>query len=343
MEQSSSDRPYLGSDISEEEVNKALGKPTIWEPDNAGRLFEQREKAKIKGCDPGNFPFIDATGKVTDYTGKEKEMASSLKTIDLNTGNFEDADAWENFHGIVGKHLNQLMQFRNAQGNLVNAKGEVEEVKCSIGEFQALELRIGVQESIFNTAKAEMLEAAKSVTDSSLGGTNQVASSTISHGRVPVLTRILPIPDNFYKTNTGENYEVLKGAEIHGEPPAQFKTVDKLSVRTVKFKRKKKWFRKKVGRVISYKTHDVLRGYSSLSGLKSVLLKELSTLADFSSYTEPNGLKRTIRSTDYEEKRLSVAIPMIGEKDLQRLHPALMEAFREAQKKGLTFRVHRVA
>ncbi|MBL8228249.1 MAG: hypothetical protein JNL98_07220 [Bryobacterales bacterium] len=343
MEQSSSDRPYLGPDVSEEEVDKALGKKTIWEPDNAGRFFEQQQKAKIKGCDPGNFPFIDATGKVSDYTGKEKEMASSLKTIDLNTGNFEDADAWENFHGIVGKHLNQLMQFRNAQGNLVNAKGEVQEVTCSISEFKALELRIGVQESIFNTAKAQMLEAAKSVTDSSLGGTNQVSATTISHGPVPVLTRILPIPDNFYKTNTGENYEVLKGAEIHGQPPAQFKTVDKLSVRSVRFKRGKRWFQKKVGRVISYKTHDVLNCYASVPSFQSVLLKELSTLAEFSSYTEPNGLKRTIKSEDYEEKRLSVAIPMVGEKQMQRLHPALMAAFKEAKKKGLTFRVHRVA
>lgn len=328
------EQPYLGADISAEDVEAALGEgnTTIWVEDCAGRMFEIYEGAKIKGKSPGNFPIIDATGAVTSHDGKTYKTASSLKTIDLMAPVFDTSEAWKHFHAKSGKHLNELATFRGGKSNLVSGSGEVEEVSVSIDEFDILELRIGVQESIYNSAKDQMEIAEKSLTDSLIGGTNTVRTSVFggaSSRLVPILTRIRPIPDNFFKDNSGSRYELVKGAEIHGEPPAQFKTIDK--------------FKKVKRRVVSYKSHDIVNGYPNAMVLKGVLTKDINALAQFNRYTEPNGLERTIRPEDFDEKRLSVAIPLVNKKTLAEFHAVFMESYNTAKSKGIKLRIHQVS
>ncbi len=191
---------------------------------------------------------------------------------------------------------------------------------------------IGIPKPDYKKYKPYYCETEKLFSDSVFGGYG-LQRRTISGGfvskTIPAQVVIEGIPENMFQENPGDVYEFIKGADILGQPPGTFMTIDK-------FVRDKK-------RIISYKAHDLRKSSfqdtAGLAYLRKTVRSEIDELILFNKYTEPGTPFRSIVASDYKEKRLSIAIPMI---DLSQAQENIFESLYDyAKDHGVQLRVHK--
>ena len=282
----------------------------------AGFAWERMNGATILGCYPANFPVIDDLRSVTG-----KLVATSYKTMNTyaNYGNLITQSDRSRFLRVVDKYLTELMNMKTRTQNLPSPSGSKQSVTADINKIEEYHLNIAVPGEDFQR-NLDFLKQ-EYVRINSLGIRHATSGA-------PVRLFFAPVA-NIWMVSPGYIYEMMKGADIMGSDAAQFKTIDK-------FNAQKK-------RVISYKVADLYRHYQGDKGgqeFHSMLKQYLMALESFNrhGYREPGVSGREIKPKDFEEIRLSLAIPQHYNRE--KFEYALDWADGSAKHYGMQFRVN---